>query len=227
VKVFLEHYKLSNKASTWKVFKTIMSNTNIADLVILSSKFILFTLGTIGLKYFAEGAFVIILSFSFSVLMCFSMIKQYNACRANAFESYSNVFKHELSFFSKNNEYLQFVMFYDSAMKLNIASEKHFERTIKYCNTELDSYSQSTIVASPWFVIFSSFIAASLVVLFWQSNDSLKGIGLFLVIYATLFFIPWVFTNSGKYSALTRLRKFSFWGLNLTEVERQVIEKND
>ncbi|ENV5998982.1 hypothetical protein ACFJ92_003489 [Vibrio parahaemolyticus] len=226
MKVFLEHYKLCNNSNIWRVFKTIVASNDIGDLIVLICKFLLFTFGAIGLKYFSEGIFQSLLLVSFSLFMCFKMINQYNMCRQNAFESYSNIFQHELSFFSKNNEYLQFVMFYEGAIKSKIANDCDFNSSLEYCNVEIDSYSQSTVATNPWFIIFASFLAASLISLFWESNEVFKAIGLFFVVYAVLFFIPWVITNSGKHRALTRLRKFCYWAKNLSDEERGAFNKS-
>ncbi|MCK8071429.1 hypothetical protein MSG34_12715 [Vibrio sp. 1CM2L] len=225
MKVFLKHYKLCNDADVWKVFRTIVVNNNIADLIVLICQFLLFTFGAIGLKYFAEGMFQSTLSLSFSLIMCFKMIKKYNRCRQKAFERYSNIFQHELSFFSKNNEYLQFVLFYEGAIKSKTAKNCDFNSTLEYCNTEIESYSQSPIVTNPWFIIFASFLAASLISLFWESNETFMAIGLFSVVYASLFFVPWILSNSGKHRALTRLRKFCFWAQKLSDEEKRVFLK--
>jgi hypothetical protein len=225
VKIFLEHYKLCNDANVWKVFRTIVVNNDIGELVVLICKFLLFTLGAIGLKYFAEGTFQSALSLAFTLFMCVKMIKQYNICRQKAFERYSNIFQHELSFFSKNNEYLQFVLFYEGAMKSKTTKNSDFDSTLEYCNAEIESYSQSPIVTNPWFIIFASFLAASLISLFWESNKTFMAIGLFLVLYASPLFVSWILNNSGKHRALTRLRKFCFWAQRLSEEEKRVFLK--
>ncbi|ULF83712.1 hypothetical protein K6750_06375 [Vibrio alginolyticus] len=226
MKIFLTHYKLCNDSNVWRVFKTIVVSNDIADVIVLICKFSLFTFGAIGLKYFSEGMFQSLLLISFSLFMCFKMINQYNMCRQRAFERYSNIFQHELSFFSKNNEYLQFVMFYEGAVRLKISDNTNFESSLEYCNVEIDSYSQPTIATNPWFIIFASFLAASLISLFWESNEVFEAIGLFFVVYAVLFFIPWIITHYGKHRALTRLRKFCYWAQNLSEEEREVFNKN-
>lgn len=225
MKIFLEHYKLCNDANVWKVFRTIVVNNDIGELVVLICKFLLFTLGAIGLKYFAEGTFQSALSLAFTLFMCVKMIKQYNICRQKAFERYSNIFQHELSFFSKNNEYLQFVLFYEGAMKSKTTKNSDFDSTLEYCNAEIESYSQSPIVTNPWFIIFASFLAASLISLFWESNKTFMAIGLFLVLYASPLFVSWILNNSGKHRALTRLRKFCFWAQRLSEEEKRVFLK--